>query len=84
MARTPGRQANETSDAILAFICQYKQGHDGIAPTITEIGASIGIDSKSHVRWYLNRLERAGKISIAWNSARAIMVTGGRWVGPAG
>jgi repressor LexA len=46
---------------MLAYLAEYV-GEHGRPPTIREIGAHFGIASTNGVRYYLDRLEQAGKI----------------------
>ena len=56
---SPRRPASE--EAILGFIadCLHEQGRP---PTIREIGTAFGLASTNSVRYYLDRLELAGRI----------------------
>jgi len=63
---------------VLRYIVSYKRGHDGVAPTIREIGRQFGISSTAHVHYILTCLEDAGRIRRV-EGARGIMVQGGRW-----
>lgn len=71
--------ANAMADAIFDYIVDFKRQNDGIPPTMRQIGQFAGIDSTSHVSWYLHRLERDGKIELIKNGARGIIVRGGMW-----
>ena len=46
---------------MLAYLADY-MGEHGRPPTLREIGAAFGIASTNGVRYYLDRLEQAGKI----------------------
>lgn len=69
----------------LAFIVEYKTGHDGNSPALREIGVAIGVKSSSMIDYYLRELERAGLIRREVAMARAIELVGGqyRWENPA-
>jgi repressor LexA len=62
----------------------YKAGHDGVAPSIREIGEACGIPSTSNVKYYLEMLEDEGVIHMDAKSGRTIQVVGGQWVRPEG
>lgn len=71
--------ANAMADTIFGYIVDFKRQNDGISPTMREIGRFAGIDSTSHISWYLRRLQRDGKIELIKNGARGIVVKGGKW-----
>lgn len=72
-----------TAQVILAYITRYKQAHDGIAPTIREIGDACGVCSTSNVAYYLDKLEAEGSIRRGDSgSSRFIEVVGGAWIAP--
>jgi hypothetical protein len=67
---------------VLAFIVAYKQAHDGVAPSLREIGRACGIASTSNVKFILEELELAGYLRLpdpGHYQARSIEVVGGRW-----
>lgn len=66
--------------AMYEFIVGFKREHDGNSPTIREIGDALGMHSTSHIRWYLEKLEKRGLIRIEGYASRCIEVMGGRWV----
>ncbi|MGA2504236.1 MAG: hypothetical protein ABSG01_09120 [Anaerolineales bacterium] len=73
---------------VFAFIVSYKQNHDGNSPTIREIGEAVGVNSTSLVLFYLNKLEKQGRIrrpepKIGERFAANIEVIGGKWDAPA-
>jgi SOS-response transcriptional repressor LexA len=72
---------NDTAQGVYEFILRYKQAHDGIAPTLREIGVACGISSTSVVVYNLDKLEAVGKIRLSGRN-RAIEVVGGRWIAP--
>lgn len=59
--KRPSHRRNVSEEAMLDFIasCLSEQGRP---PTIREIGAEFGLASTNGVRYYLDRLEQAGKI----------------------
>lgn len=67
---------------MLDFITQYKQAHDGNAPTLREIGDAAGVSSTSLISYYIDELARAGKIRRAGLAARQIELIGGRYIPP--
>jgi SOS-response transcriptional repressor LexA len=70
---------------VLDFIVKYKIDHDGVSPSVLEIGAGCDISSTSMVRYSLDCLERLGLIRCGYGEksrSRMISVTGGRWVPP--
>lgn len=74
---------------VLAVIIAFKAKHDGLAPSAREIIqlCTTNITSVSMVHYYLNRLERAGRIRQLRDPhgrrvARGIFVVNGRWVPP--
>lgn len=69
--------ADARSRAVFAFVVKYKREHDGIAPTLREIGAAVGISSSSVTNYHLNRLELDGLIRRPYGATRAIEIVGG-------
>jgi SOS-response transcriptional repressor LexA len=66
---------------LLKYIIQYKQAHDGNSPTYQEMIDTLGISSKSVVKYMLVDLQRAGRIRLVGGSkSRSIEVIGGRWI----
>lgn len=70
---------------VLNFIIAYKRDHDGVGPSMSEIGAAVEVKSNSNVTLHLETLERAGLIECLRNDRgdripRGIKVTGGAWV----
>lgn len=78
MTQQTSSQVSAMTTVIFDFIVDFKRQNDGLSPTIQQIGDYVGIDSKSHVHWYLRRLESDGKIQVLRNSARGIIVKGGQ------
>jgi predicted MarR family transcription regulator len=76
---TPRRQR------IYDFIVKHKIDHDGVSPTVKEIGTACDISSTGVVRYYLVSLERLGLIEYGkCRKSRMIKVIGGSWIAPAG
>lgn len=70
------------------FILDFKESHDGLAPSTGEIMEATGISSTSMVSFYLQKLEAAGLIRLlraesGLKSPRGIVVNGGTWQPPA-
>jgi repressor LexA len=78
--RAPGKRPSRepqripSEDAILGFIAEALREH-GRPPTLREIGTAFGIASTNGVRYYLDRLEQAGKIRRDRFTSRGIEVT---------
>jgi SOS-response transcriptional repressor LexA len=66
------------------FILKFKQDHDGVSPSVLEIGQACGISSTSITRYTLDCLERLGMIECDYGAgkSRMIKVVGGRWIPP--
>lgn len=80
MARTFDPNTEKRCMKILRYIIEHKLAHDGLSPTLREIGGEFGIGSTSLVSYYLDVLVRTGKIRyIGKNTARSIEVIGGQW-----
>ena len=62
-------------DAVLQAIAQYHAEH-GYAPTLRELGDLCDVSSKAHVKYLLDKLERAGRIRRTPGIARSIVVAG--------
>lgn len=52
---------NETREQILNYIKQYRQEHDGLSPTYSQIGEGVG-RSKSTVNYNVTQLLLDGKL----------------------
>jgi repressor LexA len=59
--KRPPQRRTASEDAILDYLATCLNQH-GRPPTLREIGAEFGIASTNGVRYYLDRLEQAGKI----------------------
>lgn len=64
-------------EEVMDYIVLFKWVHDGVSPTIMEIGEDVGIPAKSNVRWILGDLQTKGLIEMKPKTARAIRVVGG-------
>lgn len=61
----------ERHKKILAFLKEYQDG-EGYPPTIREIGEATGISSTSVVNYYLDQLEKMGKIERQRKISRGV------------
>jgi repressor LexA len=59
--KRPSKRRTVSEDAILGYLADCLSAN-GRPPTLREIGAEFGIASTNGVRYYLDRLEQAGKI----------------------
>lgn len=66
-------------ERMFQFIVDYKRANCGLAPTVREIGESVGISSVSVVNYHLDRLQAQGRI-IRLVRKRGIMIPGAKWV----
>jgi len=62
---------SDTQQRILSFIATF-QNSNGFAPSIREIGDTVGLISSSSVAYQLNQLEKRGYIRRNANQARTI------------
>lgn len=67
-------------EKMLGFIIDYKDQHDGIAPSIRDIMPNFNITSESVMAYLLNEMEQDGWIKMLRNKkgnivARGIMIT---------
>lgn len=60
---------------LLAYIRSYMKDNDGIAPTLTDMAAYMGLASRSGVHRILNSLVERGAIRRIPNKTRAISIT---------
>ena len=65
---------NERARDILAFIERFQSEH-GYPPTIREIGEAFEINSTNGVRYYLQMLERDGRLKRSSKLSRGIELT---------
>ena len=56
-----GVQGQDLRGEVLRFVGEFVRDY-GYAPTYDEIRASVGLSSKSHVKYYLTLLEGEGLI----------------------
>ena len=70
--------------SVYDFIVKFKTDHDGVAPSVLEIGKACGISSTSMVRHYLNSLVLFGMIKCDYGTgkSRMISIPGARWTPP--
>lgn len=69
------------TDRIYDLIIQFKQNNDGNSPSVREILSACDLRTTSAVQYHLEKLEQAGRISLAGQyRSRSIRVTGGRWI----
>lgn len=61
-----------TAKAIYREIVSYIASHGGLAPTQHEIASSIRIGEGGHIRWHLQKLEKAGLIVLLPRARRGI------------
>lgn len=66
---------NERAGKILAFIQGFTR-ENGFPPTIREIGEAFAISSTNGVRYYLNILEKGGRLKRSGRISRGIGPTG--------
>lgn len=78
MGKTGWRTAETVAKmgAVLEYVIAFKREHDGLSPTVREIGRVLGIPSTSHVARVLGQLEQEGKIR---RDPHGIVVVGGWW-----
>ena len=67
------QHAEERSEEAFAAI-QKIWGKTGMSPTLREIGAEMKIDSTSQICFYLDKLEKAGRIKRNGNKTRNILL----------
>ncbi|HET6346330.1 MAG TPA: hypothetical protein VFH51_15455 [Myxococcota bacterium] len=60
------------------YIAAYAAAHDGLSPSFEEIGAALGLRSKSAVHRLISRLEERGKIVRVRHRARTIQLAAGK------
>lgn len=74
------KKLNNTEQALLDFIVEYKRSNDGNSPSTREIADSLGYSSTSTAHIHLGRLADKGWISLGSNKKRQIQVVGGIWM----
>ncbi|MBC8334128.1 MAG: repressor LexA [Anaerolineales bacterium] len=70
----------ERHKKILAFLKTYQE-RTGYPPTIREIGEDTGISSTSVVNYYLDQLEKMGRIERQRKISRGVQLAGGSPLG---
>jgi repressor LexA len=60
-------------EKVWAFIKTFRKEHP-YGPTLREIQKAVGVSSPSMVIWYLDKLEKAGKIRRDRRLSRSIVV----------
>lgn len=73
MSKRTVEQATNTKERIYQFIIKHI-AENSFAPTVREIGKSVGLQSTATVYNYLQCLEKEGRIEIKKGSSRAIKV----------
>ena len=61
-------QGKRTREAIKAFIVAYRVEHDGLSPSLQEIGAGVGLSSHNAVRTHLLTMKADGEVT--WEEGR--------------
>ena len=64
---------NKNAEKIYNFIVKFKS-EKGFIPSVREIGGALGLSSTSTIAYYLDRLEKDGKIKRSGNKNRAIEI----------
>ena len=72
-APRPPARLTERQREVLDFIRAYME-FNGWPPTITEIGAGLGLSSKSTVHYHVQALARKGYIRFGESSAQQMRV----------
>jgi repressor LexA len=60
-------------EKILAFVEAFIEEH-GYSPNFREIGYAVGINSTSHVAYWIDKLVADGKLTKAPNISRSVRV----------
>ena len=69
---------------VYRFVVNFKASHDGLAPTVREIGAALHL-CPSNVHHHLEELQKQGLIAFIGScQSRGIVVCGGSWRAPEG
>lgn len=70
----------QQEEEVYAYIVFYKEEHDGIPPTLSEIIENcLWIGNITAARRVLESLEKQGKITWGKGKRRYIKVIGGKW-----
>lgn len=80
--RSKSEQMEERLDKLYKFIVEHKVNNDGNSPTLREMCEAMGMNSTSLLSYYLDALEKRGKIERGQNDTRSIRVVGGKWHPP--
>ena len=70
-----GVQGQDLCSDVLRFVGDFVRDN-GYAPTYDEIRASVGLSSKSHVKYYLTLLEGEGLIERTPHAPRSLRLVG--------
>ena len=70
-----GVQGHDLCGEVLRFVGDFVRDN-GYAPTYDEIRASVGLSSKSHVKYYLTLLEGEGLIERTPRAPRSLRLVG--------
>lgn len=73
MSKEQKEHGKELRERICRFIADYTSEHS-YAPTVREIGASVGLKSSANVHSHLVKLQIEGRIEIKPYCPRAIRV----------
>lgn len=60
-------------EKILAFVKAFIEDN-GYSPTVREIGQAVGVNSTSHISWWIDKLVTEGKMTKKPNIARSVRV----------
>lgn len=66
---------------VYEFIKVFKEEHDGISPTYSEIANHFGWASETTAWWHVDRLANADKL-VFLDSERRITLPGGEYIPP--
>lgn len=70
IVRAVEEKTNEVLSSVVNFINEYEY-----PPSMVEIANMTGLVAKSHVNWYLGKLEKEGSIKRDFVKGRAMRVT---------
>lgn len=73
-------------EQILDFIIQYKLSHDGLSPSLREIGDGVELFSTGVIHQHIEKLIKQGYLAKYGQryTSRSIMVVGAKWTPPPG
>jgi SOS-response transcriptional repressor LexA len=66
-------KAQPKEEKVWSFIKEFRKEHP-YGPTLREIQKAVGVSSPSMVIWYLDKLEKAGRIRRERRLSRSIVV----------